>query len=133
MSSPTLLKTYPAAHWERLEQLFWMRWNPEFSPAWVGLLDGKPVGGITLKKQEPEGYRLGIGVLPEAQGKGVGSRLLEAAQEFVQSRRTVLALLVDPENMDALRLYMRQGFVPAQPQAGLIYMVWPPPRFNRPV
>jgi GNAT superfamily N-acetyltransferase len=131
VSSPTLLKTYPPSHWERLEQLFWMRWDPEISPAWVGLLNGVPCGAITLKKQDPAGFRLGIGVLPDARGKGVGAKLLETAQEFVRARRTILALLVDPENEGALRLYMRQGFVPAQPEAGLLRMTWPPPRFDR--
>lgn len=108
-----------------------MRWNPEFQPAWVGLLTGVPSGGITLKPNPTEGFRLGIGVLPQARGSGLGSKLLETAQEFVRGRRTVLTLLVDPENEGALRLYMRRGFVPGPPQEGLISMTWPPPKFER--
>ena len=51
-------------------------------------------------------------VAPAARGAGLGSRLLEAAIEHARQRGCLrLTLLTDGDNVEAQRLYKRQGFV----------------------
>lgn len=52
-----------------------------------------------------------IGVDAEYQGKGLGSKMLEyLIQEFVHNRKQTLGLLVDKNNPQAKRLYLKMGF-----------------------
>ena len=51
-------------------------------PIWVAELDGEAVGTVSVIK-EPEGvYVRSMAVLPEAQGRGVGHKLLEAVDGY---------------------------------------------------
>ncbi|GAA4318540.1 GNAT family N-acetyltransferase [Flaviaesturariibacter amylovorans] len=55
-----------------------------------------------------------LGVLPGRQGRGIGTQLLQyAIDEYVHRRRAVLGLLVDDDNPEAKRLYLRLGFITA--------------------
>ncbi|SMG42503.1 GNAT family N-acetyltransferase [Sphingobacterium psychroaquaticum] len=61
--------------------------------------------------QEGEIYIDTIAVLPEAQGKGIGKKLLQYAIEtFVEQQGETLGLLVDKENPSAKKLYLNMGF-----------------------
>lgn len=52
-----------------------------------------------------------IGVSPDWQGKGLGSKMLKfLIDEYVYKRRKILGLLVDKENPNAKRLYLKLGF-----------------------
>ncbi|RYY99099.1 MAG: N-acetyltransferase [Chitinophagaceae bacterium] len=52
-----------------------------------------------------------LGVLPDQQGRGLGTQLLQfIVAEFVQRRGGTLGLLVEEDNPDAKRLYLRIGF-----------------------
>ena len=52
-----------------------------------------------------------IGVNPMAQGKGIGTKLLQfLIEEFVEKRRETLGLLVDKDNPNAKKLYLKLGF-----------------------
>ncbi len=54
-----------------------------------------------------------IGVVPDEQGNGIGSKLLEfVKQEFVIKQQHCIGLLVDKENIAAKKLYSKHGFVP---------------------
>jgi len=58
-----------------------------------------------------EYYIDSFGVNPDKQGKGVGSKMLQfLIEEFVNKRNETLGLLVDEENANARRLYLRLGF-----------------------
>lgn len=51
-------------------------------PIWLAEIDGKAVGTVSMTT-EPEGlYMRSMAVLPEAQGRGVGHKLLEAVDEW---------------------------------------------------
>lgn len=53
-----------------------------------------------------------LGVLPEFQGKGIGSSMLKfLIEEFAIKEQKVLGLLVEGENYDAKKLYLKFGFV----------------------
>ena len=61
--------------------------------------------------QSGEFYIDSLGVLPEEQGKGIGSALLRfLIEEYVHSQNKVLGLLVDEMNPKAKKLYLKLGF-----------------------
>lgn len=61
--------------------------------------------------QAGEFYLDTIGVLPSVQGMGIGSKLLHfVVDDFVVKRHRTLGLLVDDENPNAKRLYLKVGF-----------------------
>lgn len=52
-----------------------------------------------------------IGVNPNQQGKGIGSKILNfLIDEYVFKKKTTLGLLVDQENPNAKKLYLKSGF-----------------------
>ena len=52
-----------------------------------------------------------IGVHPDWQGKGIGSKMLKFfIDEYVHKRNKTLGLLVDKGNHNAKRLYLKSGF-----------------------
>jgi GNAT superfamily N-acetyltransferase len=57
----------------------------EEGPMWVAEADGEVVGTVSLTT-EPEGlYVRSMAVSPNAQGRGVGHRLLEAVDEYAEA------------------------------------------------
>lgn len=61
--------------------------------------------------KEGEYYLDTLGVHPNHQGKGIGTRLLQfLVDEYVNRQGQTLGLLVDEENPSAKRLYVRLGF-----------------------
>ncbi|WP_375324066.1 GNAT family N-acetyltransferase [Flagellimonas sp. GZD32] len=69
---------------------------------------------ITLENETENGeiYIDSIGVSPEFQGKGIGSKLLNyLIGAYAHKHRTTIGLLVDVDNFGAHRLYQRLGFV----------------------
>ena len=58
-----------------------------------------------------EYYIDSIGVNPQLQGKGLGSKLLQfLIDEYVAKRNGTLGLLVDKDNPNAKKLYLKLGF-----------------------
>lgn len=52
-----------------------------------------------------------VGVSPKMQGKGIGSRMFSfLIEEYVTKRNETLGLLVDKENPNAKKLYLKLGF-----------------------
>lgn len=61
--------------------------------------------------QAGEYYIDSLGVAPEWQGKGIGSMLLKfLIEKYVVQNGETLGLLVDDENPNAKRLYLKLGF-----------------------
>lgn len=56
------------------------------------------------------GYIRVIGVAPDQQSKGIGARLLEAAEKFVAQHSRDLLLLCSDFNTEAQRFYERHGY-----------------------
>ena len=58
-----------------------------------------------------EFYNDSIGVNPKQQGKGLGAQLLQfLIDEYVANRNGTLGLLVDKDNPNAKKLYLKLGF-----------------------
>ncbi|MET3938830.1 GNAT superfamily N-acetyltransferase [Paenibacillus sp. PvP094] len=81
---------------------------------------GRKLGSITLRLYDEQnagyGYvnaatpEMGMAVIEEARGKGLGTLLMQAALEEARQRGTeAVSLSVDPDNA-AIRLYRRFGF-----------------------
>lgn len=62
--------------------------------------------------QDDEYYLDTVAVSPLAQGKGIGSHLIQAAVDYAKSKQhKQVGLLVDLENPNAMKLYSRLGFI----------------------
>lgn len=83
--------------------------------------DGTPLGSATARyfTSENRGYgfvaedipELGMALLPESRGRGIGRVLLAALLEGLRDRGTErVSLSVDPRNEPAMKLYRRFGF-----------------------
>ena len=74
----------------------------------VGWCDVQPVMG----EARAHVGMLGMGLLPEARGQGIGPRLMAAALEGAWQRGfTRVQLTVRADNLSAIRLYQRFGFI----------------------
>jgi GNAT superfamily N-acetyltransferase len=72
--------------------------------------NGEPIGAIGLKDRAEYLQLVELQILPEYQGRGVGSALLRAQMEHAQRTQRSIALRVLLENR-ARSLYARHGFV----------------------
>ena len=86
---------------------------------WRYFAAGEPGYGF-VDERIPE---ISIGVVPQARGAGIGSRLLAALIECARERAVpALSLSVEPDN-PAARLYRRLGFVEVGGVGGAVTMV----------
>ena len=89
---------------------------------WVALIGGQFAGYVTLKWDSDAPGLTGRGtpeiqdlnVLPQFRRRGIGSRLLDRAEEAASSRSSVVAIGVGlhPGYNAAQRLYVKRGYVP---------------------
>lgn len=67
----------------------------------------------TDETQEGEFYIDTLGVHPNQQGKGIGAKLLRhVINYYVYENKQAVGLLVDEDNLNAQRLYLKLGFEP---------------------
>ncbi|MFK5709607.1 GNAT family N-acetyltransferase [Lysinibacillus sp. FSL K6-4013] len=84
----------------------------------VKWLDAKNAPSIVIDREahEDEAYIDTVCVTPAARGKGIGTLLLQFAEELTKQRGyTKLSLNVETQKEDARRLYERLGFVITEP------------------
>lgn len=76
-------------------------------------IDGSFVGGCALSvTEEACGHFSYFSVAPDFRGKGIGSSLLDFAEKYFKEKGICkIRLHVDKDNSDAIRLYVRKGFV----------------------
>ena len=92
---------------------FWSELAQLDTRHYVVALDGdRVVGYAGLCDYPDEAWVQTVGVAPDAQGRGVGARLLGALlEEAARRRQRVVSLEVRAGNGVAQRLYARHGFV----------------------
>jgi ribosomal protein S18 acetylase RimI-like enzyme len=90
----------------------------------VVLLDGEPAGRLYLDRTPARILVLDISLLPEHQGRGVGTALLTGI--FEEARKADLSVVLSVETSNpAAALYRRLGFRPTSSGAGLYQeMTW---------
>ena len=92
----------------------------------VVLLDGRPVGVVTLKDWPGEVHLAWVALLPDVQGRGLGRQLVRWAQAAAAARSKPLTLQVLPAN-PARALYLSLGFVETGRSArGDVRLRWQP-------
>lgn len=76
----------------------------------VARVDGKVVGFVRVMKEKENNRLRAFYILPEFQGKGIGSKLFEKAREFFNPD---LYTLVDVAsyNIPAINFYKKMGFI----------------------
>ena len=78
----------------------------------VAVADGEVIGSIHVEKSRFGFGEIGMAILREWRGRGVGSALLEAAVEWAHDQGLhKLSLGVFPHNAAAIALYRKYGFV----------------------
>ncbi|MBN9386767.1 MAG: GNAT family N-acetyltransferase [Chloroflexi bacterium] len=91
--------------WQAGRDFAFVAWFGEERVGAVWLNGGGEIGGKT--------FTLGIAVLPQYQGQGIGTLLMEHALDFCAKNQALsLDLKVHPTNKKAIRLYRRCGFEP---------------------
>lgn len=78
---------------------------------YVALGDGGIAGFLILRMDGAfSGYIQTVGVAPDRRNKGIGTRLVEFAEERIFSERPNVFMCVSSFNPDAMRLYKRLGY-----------------------
>lgn len=102
---------------ERDEHLAWLQRrlaSPECR-LYIGVQAGQPVGQVRVDRDEAGIAEVSIGVAPEARGRGVGRRLLDAAlaaaRADAQLGARAFRARVRPDNAASLALFRAAGFV----------------------
>jgi len=77
----------------------------------IVLWNGEPVGAIACKRWPTIIHLLSIHVVPERQGQGIGTAMLQRLLTWADVLQLPIGLEVLKVNPDARRLYERLGFV----------------------
>jgi ribosomal protein S18 acetylase RimI-like enzyme len=86
---------------------------------------GQPVGRIVVDTGAAEVRLVDIALLPEARGRGLGTRVLRGLQGFAAAHELPLSLRVHSSNPAAARLYLALGFVVIAADAVSAQLRWP--------
>jgi ribosomal protein S18 acetylase RimI-like enzyme len=90
----------------------------------IVVVDGKPAGVLTLSDWGDQLHLTWMAILPEYQGKGLGSQLINYCQQQADQAGKTLTLQVLRNNPAAL-LYKRHGFeIYAQNDPHKLLMRW---------
>jgi ribosomal protein S18 acetylase RimI-like enzyme len=76
----------------------------------VAEIDGRRIGGLFLETRSDAFFIHEIQLLPDCQGRGIGTALLQGIVEQAQARNLPTELAVVEANERARRLYERLGF-----------------------
>ncbi|NEZ00148.1 GNAT family N-acetyltransferase [Bacillus shackletonii] len=83
--------------------------NQPLGAIWIRLFSKEDGGYGFIDEETPE---LGIALIPEARGKGIGKKLMrEMFQLAKSSGYKALSLSVNPQNVPALNMYEMNGFI----------------------
>lgn len=85
---------------------------------------GTSLGSLWLEERATALYIADIQVLPEWQGRGIGTAVLQGVIDDAVSRQSDVELVVLPVNKGALRLYERIGFRVTELGDPFIHMRW---------
>jgi ribosomal protein S18 acetylase RimI-like enzyme len=99
-------------------------WMAEGS-AQVITLDGEPVGGLDVRRDDATIHLARIALDPSAQGRGIGSAVMAGLLAEAAQRGAVVRLEVFAHN-PARRLYTRLGFREVGSDGPSIHMEWRP-------
>ncbi len=111
-----LLGMAVSGRWARgpLARVPWLSYRLLVAEVAGGGIAGHTYYRVQRRRGGPHRAVVGIGVATDFQGRGIGSRLLEAlAVEARRSRLDQLTATVHPGNEPSRRLFLRSGYLPA--------------------
>lgn len=91
---------------------------------WIVERDGVAVGRLYIRHDPGFDYLVDIALLPEVQGQGIGSRLMDRMMSEAAAAGRGVRLHVDPFK-PARQLYLRKGFREIGMDGPDIAMEWP--------
>lgn len=122
---PTMVEAFQKANWVKpatVFQAYLQEQQDDRRKVWIASHNGQFVGYVTLKwDSQYESFRLNnipeimdLNVLPHYQRQGIGSRLLEIAENeaFQKSSMVGLGVGLYKDYGPAQQLYVRRGYVP---------------------
>lgn len=122
----TTMRPYVEPIWgwdEALQrEAFERRWNPDNQQ--IIIVDERDAGRVTLNETPELIYIAQINLLPEFQGKGIGSAVIESVKADAARAGKVVELRVLKTNPDARRLYERLGFAVFDESDTHFWMRW---------
>jgi N-acetylglutamate synthase-like GNAT family acetyltransferase len=81
-------------------------------PMWVAELDGKVVATVSVVREPEQLYIRSMAVLPNAQGHGIGGRLLATVEGYAaENGISTLFLYTTHFSTAAIKLYEKHGFI----------------------
>jgi GNAT superfamily N-acetyltransferase len=98
-------------------KLYYEDWGRQDDMGFTAVAECRMIGAVWSRMKEcvtekyPEYPELGIGVLPEFQGMGIGSLLLETHIESCRERYPGLRLGVNEKAVRVLSFYRKFGFI----------------------
>jgi len=88
--------------------------------------DGSPIGYTCVRREDDHDFIEEIALLPDAQGRGIGSKLIRDVIASAGARGVCVRLSVRTNNR-ARRLYERLGFPVSRIEEPRVKMEWRPP------
>jgi ribosomal protein S18 acetylase RimI-like enzyme len=90
------------------------------------MFDGQAAGRLDVSRSRLDFFLGLIEILPEVQGRGLGSAVVRDLQEEARTKRVPIRLQVIKGNEAAVRLYARLDFKPAGETKTHQLMLWQP-------
>lgn len=110
--------------WDHSEAFFAKRFQPE---RWqVIQSEGQDIGVLIVNEEDDEIYVAEIEILPDWQGRGIGSSIIRLLMESASRAGKPLTLRVLHVNERARELYERLGFQLFKEIETYIYLRWSP-------
>ncbi len=88
--------------------------------AWLAIEDGRPIGLSVGFVRDELWFLADLFVLPEAHGKGIGSKLLRRCSAAGDARGARIRAVASSHDLGAQRLYIGAGMVPRFPLYGIV-------------
>jgi len=90
------------------------------------MVDGQPGGRLDVSRSRLDFFLGLIEILPELQGRGLGSAVVRDLQEEARTKRVPIRLQVIKGNAAAVRLYERLDFKPSGETTTHHLLLWQP-------
>lgn len=96
---------------QRLVENFPQSSIPRGGEVFIALIEGEPVGFAAVSKTNEGVFMVKhLYVVPDFYYEGVETDLLEHSIKWAQKEKVSLEVLVEPDNIDAIRMYQGLGF-----------------------
>lgn len=93
---------------------------------WIITVSAEPIGKIMFERTAAALHIIDFIIAPDWRKRGMGSSILAALKDYVDTKAGVLSLCVEHQNTHAQRLYQRLGFIKKQSTDTHELLAWSP-------